>query len=180
MQPHKTFYQKRLPHFQPQEETFFITYRLANSIPIGKIKELNELFEIAKRKSKSEEEIYIEQKRHFGLTDDYLNKSKNEPYWLNQNDIAKEVANSLHFCDEKFYKLWSFCIMPNHVHLVVTILKDGLPLYAIMQKHKRHTAYICNKLLKRNGQFWAHESYDHVVRKNNEFERILSTWLIIL
>jgi putative transposase len=35
----KYFYQQKLPHFQPPQATFFVTYRLAGSIPMEKIRE---------------------------------------------------------------------------------------------------------------------------------------------
>ena len=173
----KIFYRKKLPHIQPEEETFFITYRLVNSIPVTKLKELEELFIIRQKNVKTNKEKYNEHKRHFGLTDDYLDKSPNEPHWLKEDAIASIVAESLHFCNQKFYKLWCYCIMPNHVHLVITTLKNAPPLYTIMQKHKRHTATTCNKALKRSGQFWTHESYDHIIRNEEEFNRIV--WYVI-
>ena len=172
MPQHKLFYARKLPHIQPLEKTFFITYRLVDSIPMCRIKELNEIADQRKKTVKTEEEKYKEDKRHFGLIDNQLDKSANEPYWLKQDAVATIVANSLQFCDGKFYKLWCYCIMPNHVHLVITTLKDAPPLYNILQKHKRHTAKECNKLLNRCGQFWTHESYDHIVRNDDEFNRI--------
>ncbi len=173
MPEHKFFYSKKLPHFQPLEETFFITYRLVDSIPVSKLKELEEVSINGKKIAKTKEEKYNEQKRHFALTDDCLDKNSNEPYWLSKDEIAAIVKESLHFCDGKFYKLWCYCIMSNHVHLVITTLKDAPPLYNILQKHKRHTALVCNKVLNRSGQFWTHESYDHIVRDDEEFDRII-------
>ncbi len=38
---------------------------------------------------------------------------------------------------------------------------------------KGSTARECNKLLKRTGAFWQHESYDHVVRNEDELRRIV-------
>ena len=173
MPQHKIFYARKLPHIQPLEETFFITYRLVDSIPMCRIKEWNEITNQRKKIAKTQTGKYNEQKRHFGLIDNYLDKSANEPYWLKQDAIATIVADSLQFYAEKFYKLWSYCIMPNHVHLVITTLKDAPPLYTILQKHKRHTAKGCNKVLNRTGKFWTHESYDHIVRSNDEFNRIV-------
>jgi len=173
MPDHKIFYARNLPHIQPLEETFFITYRLVDSIPVSKIKELEAIAAQQQKIATTKEEKYNEQKRHFGLVDDYLDKNPNEPYWLKQDAVASVVVDSLHFCNEKFYTLWSYCIMPNHVHLVVTTLENAPPLYNILQRHKRYTAVECNKVLKRSGQFWTHESYDHIVRNNDEFNRII-------
>jgi hypothetical protein len=45
----KDFYYRRLPHFQPEESVFFITYRLAGSIPLSVIAQMNEEFDIKKK-----------------------------------------------------------------------------------------------------------------------------------
>jgi REP element-mobilizing transposase RayT len=81
------------------------------------------------------------------------------------------------FRDGKAIQLWAYCIMPNHVHIVFTILEqaDGLcvPLSKILHSFKRYTARECNKFLNRSGIFWQHESYDRVVRDNQEFMRMM-------
>lgn len=43
----------------------------------------------------------------------------------------------------------------------------------ILQDLKKYTAGKCNKALNRSGPFWQHESYDHVVRDQNELRRII-------
>ena len=45
-------------------------------------------------------------------------------------------------------------------------------LSAIMQSLKGYTAFEANSLLGRRRQFWHHESYDHVVRNEQELQRI--------
>ena len=47
-------------------------------------------------------------------------------------------------------------------------------LAEIMKNHKSFTAHAANEILKRNGQFWHHESYDHCIREHQEFNRIIS------
>jgi putative transposase len=47
----------------------------------------------------------------------------------------------------------------------------------IMHSLKRYTGRQANLILGREGQFWQHENYDHVVRDDKEFERII--WYIL-
>ena len=47
------------------------------------------------------------------------------------------------------------------------------PLSKIMHAIKGSTARYANQLLGRQGAFWQHESYDHVVRDPEEFRRIV-------
>ena len=42
-----------------------------------------------------------------------------------------------------------------------------------MQNIKSYSAQKANRLLALSGQFWERESYDHVVRKDGEFDRIV-------
>ncbi|MEX0967636.1 MAG: transposase [Bacteroidia bacterium] len=111
------------------------------------------------------------QSRYFGLFDNLLDKANSGPTYLSEPAIAKIVVDSLHYLDSRDWTLISFCIMPNHVHLVVE--KPEKELFRILQSHKRHTARESDKLLNRTGNFWQAESYDHCVRDGNELERII-------
>ena len=47
-------------------------------------------------------------------------------------------------------------------------------LSSIMESLKGWTARRCNQALGRSGQFWQHESYDHVIRNQAEWERVVN------
>ena len=119
----------------------------------------------------------LEQRRLFGRGDVILNAAESGPQWLSEARIAQEVVDSLHFLDGKVFDLDTFCIMSNHSHVIFTPLlekdKSGYcTLSSIRHSHKRHTALKGNGILKREGQFWQHESYDHYVRDEYELQRI--------
>lgn len=101
-----------------------------------------------------------------------LDMNLNEPYWLRQEDIARVVAHSLHFLHDKKIVLDSYCIMPNHVHVLLSHLPNAPLLPWILRDHKGYTANQCNRILNRKGSFWESETYDHVVRNTEEFGRI--------
>lgn len=48
------------------------------------------------------------------------------------------------------------------------------PVTDILRKLKGSTARECNKILKRRGSFWQHESYDHVIRDTKALKRIVN------
>ena len=177
----KIYYQRNLPHYQPAQATFFVTYRLVDSLPLKFIERLKQEFHRERARIESntpdekeqEEATYLLRKKYFGKFDNQLHKNLNEPYWLKDYGIAEIVTNSLHFLAKRYFELWAYCIMPNHVHILITLSADAPILYQVMQSHKGFTGMECNKILHRNGQFWTHESYDHVVRKD-EFGRIMT------
>jgi REP-associated tyrosine transposase len=77
----------------------------------------------------------------------------------------------------KRYQLHAAIVMPDHVHLLLTPLRDekgwpyGLP--AILKLIKGASARSVNKLLGSNGPVWQEESFDHVLRSQESLEEKL-------
>ena len=165
-------YERRLPHRFPPDAVVFLTFRLADTLPRQLIARLHEETALlTNRGDITPEQLYAEQKRYFGRFDTLLNQASYGPIWLSQPAIAALVTQSLHHFDDKAYDLLCYCLMPNHVHLVVGPMAEAPPLIKTLQRLKGYTATQANKLLGRSGAFWQAESYDHVVR-DGERERI--------
>lgn len=179
----KTHYKRNLPHILPPGEIIFITYRLTNSIPAkvlqgmyeDKLRALRQISEhntddLAKRRAE-----YNEHKRYFSVFDTYLDSVKNGPDWLKIATIATIVKESLHHKDGEEYNLYAYCVMPNHVHLLLVIRQIHRPFYMTLKSIKGFSARRANELLDRTGQpFWQAESYDHIVRSQKEFDNIIA------
>lgn len=168
------YYERNLPHRLPPGEAIFVTFRLAGTLPQVVLDQLQAEVELAqKQPPPTPDQHYNEQKKYFGRFDKLLARAEYGPTWLGQPAIASMVAQSLHYFDDKNYELLCYCLMPNHVHLVVLLPDQAPPLMKTLQCLKSYTATQANKLLGRSGAFWQAESYDHVVR-NGELERILA------
>jgi putative transposase len=176
-------YLRHLPHIQPPGATLFVTFRLAGSIPAAVQQALiAEMTAVQQRVAQIEatgERIrvgYEEQKRMFGRWDAALDGATTGPHWLRETAVAQLLQQSLHYLDGKVYDLDTYCIMSNHCHILFTPLAKDEENYhalpAIMQSLKGYTARKANAILGRTGQFWQHESYDHVVRDEAELARI--------
>lgn len=175
------FYKRKLPHIQPKGATLFVTFRLAGSLPRAVIEELKAEREAEIWAATTDEARYLAERRYFGRFDQQLHQSIG-PHYLKQPTLAQIVAESLHYRDKRVYRLDAFSILSNHAHVVFSPLQKGVnpngtPQYhklsKIMQSLKRHTASECNQLLGRQGTFWQAESYDHIVRDEAEWERII-------
>jgi DNA polymerase-3 subunit alpha len=80
------------------------------------------------------------------------------------------VENALRHFDGDRYLLGGYVIMPNHVHILVRpAMEHKLP--DILQSWKSFTAKEANKLLGRTGEFWQPESFDHIVRSEQQLEK---------
>jgi len=64
-------------------------------------------------------------------------------------------------------KLFAFCIMPDHYHLVLCLM-PGEDLSTLMKESGRFTARELNKSLGKRGRFWQEGFYDRRCRDENE------------
>ncbi len=186
---------RRLPHWYVPGASFFVTFRLAGSLPRSVLESL------AHRK-----ELLLRQRRPAGMNVsdfrtqihkvlfaeyDRLLDQHSEVCWLKEPEIAITVRQSLYHFNSQRYHLMAYCIMPNHVHvLFAPIVADDYdipsdaevigerpdrlsPLSSILHGWKSFTAHEANKILRRSGAFWQRESYDHWVRSDDELERVV-------
>ena len=181
MKDTQIYYRRNLPHYQPANATFFVTFRLAGSLPVEAIARLKEeriqneklLLKIKDEKIRKKT-MDDQHKRYFSKFDKMLDNAANNQSWLNNGLVARIIAEAMHFRDGNVYDLLAYCIMPNHVHMVFTVERSGTSLYTLLQSLKARTAREANKILHQKGSFWQHESYDHVVRNGKELERIVN------
>jgi putative transposase len=185
-------YRRNLPHIHPSHATFFVTFRLAGSLPLEVIKRLREEFQAEERRLKQtlsgtalRTERYKIQKQFFGRYDEWLDRLAEGPDRLRQPEIAQIVMDEIRRLDGLHYDLLACCIMPNHVHLLVDMARFDHPeskdhpsaLSHALHLLKGRTARYANQRLARRGKFWQDESYDHVVRDEAELQRIF--WYIV-
>ena len=190
------YYRRNMPHIQPNGVAFFVTFRLAGSLPKEVMLQLKEeqlknerlLYKVKDEKERKKK-IDDQRKLYFGKFDEILDNATSGPCWLKDERIVTVVADAIRFHDKKEYDLLAYCIMPNHVHLVFTVRYDFITFMRaearatsttsryimtdILRLIKGATALEANKILNRTGAFWQHESYDRVVRDEKELNRII-------
>ena len=96
---------------------------------------------------------------------DYLDISKNGAY-LN-SDIVKILSDFFINKNNILYELIAFCIMPNHIHLLIKPFQK-IPL--TMQIIKGTTSKIINEKIGKKGKFWAGDYYDKAIRDEKHFQ----------
>jgi putative transposase len=147
---------RRLPHVYPEDRWLFLTWHLRGAL----------------RPSQFPPPDKTLTGEAFVLIDRALDTARAGPMYLRQDAIANVVAKSLYTGVElDHYKLASFVIMANHVHALLLPKVDAGKL---MKSLKGFTAREANRLLGRTGTpFWQKESYDHWVRDEAEWSRIV-------
>lgn len=160
----------------PPGATLFVTFRLAGSLPLAVVEQLQKEYAQPLHFQEDPDQTHARQRRYFGVFDQLLDTGGGGPTWLRQAAVAQVVAEALHFRHGRDYTLWAYCIMANHVHLLVSpIGADGQRFYRVLQSLKARTARRCNELIGGTGDaFWQPESYDHYVRNTAEMDRIIA------
>ncbi|HVA18429.1 MAG TPA: transposase [Candidatus Dormibacteraeota bacterium] len=92
--------------------------------------------------------------------------------WLAQPGIAEIVISALKHFDGERYHLFAWCVMPNHVHAVFQPIAKN-ELADVVHSWKSYSSKKANRELRRSGEFWEREYFDHIVRSPAEFERIV-------
>lgn len=165
----------RLPHWEKEGATYFITFRLGDSLPKSVLEQIESerraIVTTAKglHRELSPEERTTIQRLSTPIIEQFLDTGAGACH-LSNPWIAEEVANALRHFDGKRYLLFAWCVMPNHVHVLVRLFPTQ-NLAAVVHSWKSFSAKRANAILGAQGSFWQREYHDHLVRDEAEFER---------
>lgn len=176
-----------LPHwFQPQV-TYFVTFRTEDSLPKSVAEDRHRRRNDWLRRhgidpttqawSRRLEQLSARHQRQFHETFsqeflDHLDKGYGTCV-LTRPELARIVADSLRYFDGDRYHMGDFVVMPNHVHLLVCLIQQT-DIERQCYSWKKFTAGKINRVLGRTGRFWQEESFDHLVRSVESYERLRS------
>lgn len=156
-----------LPHFDAPGALQFITFRLADSLPQQVLHELErELLQQPATVRDRERRKKIEQWLDAGLGCCALRHPR----------VAEVMQKTLQKFDGERYRLIAWCIMPNHVHVLIETLT---PLAKIVQSWKSFTgrwalAHSAELGLGVPGNaFWMREYWDRYIRGEEHFYRVV-------
>ncbi len=165
----------RLPHWEKESATYFITFRLADSLPKSVLDQIeSEREAIVKTANQLHRDLSPDERRNVQrlsspIIEKYLDSGAGACL-LRNPAIAEDVATTLRHFDDQRYRLFAWCVMPNHVHVVVRLL-PGQELAGMIHSWKSFSAKRANRFLGRRGSFWQREYYDHLIRNEGELER---------
>ncbi|BCX47579.1 transposase [Haloferula helveola] len=164
---HKGIYNRGyLPHRDVPGSLQGITFRLADSVPkplITKWKtELSELLDSPDQRiaSGAAERLRKLIARH--------EDSGYGACVLAKASVSKIVQDTLIAGDGERYDLLEWCIMPNHVHVLIRIQSEH-PLSAIVQQWKGGSSMKINRTLGRTGTLWEKDYFDRAIRDEKHF-----------
>jgi len=169
-------YLRSLPHWRQDGATYFVTFRLADSLPQSKLDELRDF--------KAEWERQNPDPRSRDQTDELARETmRRVEKWLDagagscllrHSAHAASVVEHLHYFADTRYQLGCYVVMPNHVHVAVRPLQPAEhPLEIIVGGWKRFAAVDINRSQNRQGALWQEESFDRIIRDEEHLFRVI-------
>lgn len=167
-----------LPHWRQDGVTYFVTSRLADSMPREKLEQwrderdtwlhargLRTVEELDGLTSKERNDFH----RHFTAEWHRWLDAGYGACVLRAPEVLEIVVAALFQHDGDRYDIDSWVVMPNHFHALVTPLAKWR-LGAILQSWKGASARAINAQLGRTGRLWQPEPYDHIVRSEEQLD----------
>ena len=176
-----TYYERNLPHWQPEGKALFVTWRLWGSLPDSaraRIRAGVEGSVVRGRKAHGRKCPRHGEPRtpsageYFVAMDRELDMARTGPKWLRDARAASALVDALRRGDHELghFVLHAFVVMPNHAHVLIEPRIDPV---RVLKGIKGTAARAINRVLCRTGRpLWQDESFDHWVRNEAEFERI--------
>jgi REP element-mobilizing transposase RayT len=165
-----------LPHLKREGGTYFVTFRLAGTLPkevLLQFKQEREAIlqqaEAAKRPLTwhEQEELF---RWYSSRVDKFLDAGHGACH-LRDPELAAIVAGAIQFFEGQRYELRAWVVMPNHAHVVVWP-KPPQTLSDILHSWKSYSAHKINHRLPTPVvPFWQGESYDHLIRDEDDLHR---------
>jgi REP element-mobilizing transposase RayT len=149
-------FRRNMPHWRQDHAVYFVTFRLADSLPAERLAELRQI------RSTGFQPVTDNAKELLRRMDRWL-RAGHGSCCLGRPEVADIVEGAMRFFDGRRYHLGPYVIMPNHVHTLVMPLA-GHELSRILHSWKSFTANAINQRLGREGALWQDESFDHIVR----------------
>ena len=168
-----------LPHVKREGAEYFVTFRLADSLPrevllryegeqAERLRTLHEAERIGHPSTDTEEIIRRDFRRR---VERYLDQGAGACH-LRRPEIGDMVAGALKFFHESRYLLREWVVMPNHVHVLLWPMPNHL-VGDIIKSWKQFTSLRAKRALGLpEGRFWQPEPFDHWIRDDDERARI--------
>ena len=146
-----------------------ITFRLYDSLPKEVIEEIKLKLDIKKDDPASNSMQYQRLRQKIAEYED----AGYGQCFLRDERIAAIMQDTLKHFDGERYQLLCWCVMPNHVHVLIEV-NEGWSLSKIMHGWRSYTANEANRILGRTGKFWMEEYYDRYIRNDNHLQKTIN------
>lgn len=168
---------RNLPHWSQQGKLYFVTWRLADSLPQKALKQIEADRKMWFRQhgdtplADMEPIVKREWFRLFHHRVQLWLDAGHGSCILRRPEALRIMIDALHHFHGDRYHLGSFVIAGNHVHVLVSP-HVGVELSGVIHSWKSYTSNAINKALERSGRLWMDEYFDRILRNQTHLERV--------
>jgi putative transposase len=169
-----SFYQRHLPHWRQEGATYFVTFRLEDSLPQQKLDFLKRLRTEWERKHpepRSEKDWEDYAREFTARAEGWLDEGYGACHFRDHR-LSDDLRDRLNHFQAKRYLLSCWTIMPNHCHLIIRPFA-AQQLEDLVGAMKGVSARHINQSLGTIGTIWEEESYDRIVRDEEHLWRVI-------
>ena len=173
-------YERNLPHWRQPGATYFITFRLNDSLPTEVLdrfkRERDEwerrLADYEGRPSETMMDEYIAwQRQHWRKMENTMDEGHGSCV-IKHPATRQVVEDALLFFEGQRNAMHGFVLMPNHVHLVARPLGEW-QIEELIKSWKGYTSRVLNEALGRKGALWQEDSWNRIIRDEEHWLRVM-------
>ena len=173
-----TIHDKHLPHWRQDGVLYFVTSRLADSMPQDKLLQWQEsrnswlkshsLCEVGQVKQLPDAEQHEFHRLFTSLWHQWLDNGYGK-CWLRDPNHRELLIQAFVKNHGATYDLDFWVVMPNHFHALLAT-RAGTSLGEVLKQWKGGSAREINRAVGRTGTLWQAEPYDHIVRSQHQMQ----------
>jgi REP element-mobilizing transposase RayT len=189
----KEYIRLKQPHIQHIGQTFSVTIITHDAIPKQKLDILKQEKDTALHEIKDlnpDEQKKLKWRIYSQFEEELenlLNTKYRQEHLFKKRTAALILKEKIHAFDNIYYKLAAYCIMSNHVHLLLdfsvqipenwdglTNIDNYLNVGTVVGRIKGGSAHTINKTTGRSEQLWNLGYYDRYIRSDRHFHQTVS------
>ena len=170
---------RHLPRWEAAGAVYHIALHLADSVPADQLRIWQEARTRLQNRLRQENRPLTDAEReelkavYDERVERYLSSGFGECL-LKSDAVQDTLREILLFGHGKDYALHMWCIMPNHLHVIVGSFPETSGLTRTLTTWKRISGHKINALCGRTGSVWQADGYTRIIRNAEEYKKQLS------
>ena len=166
---------RNLPHWNQNNKSYFVTFRLADAMPAevmkeykARVQEVEKRYPMPRTKMQQAE---VDKIKHNTL-EKYLDAGHGACI-LKESRLRESLVETLEHDEGVDYELDAYVIMPNHIHLLLATLGDK-PIQVIINTIKKVSGHHICWLANCKAPLWEREYYDRLIRNAQHYNDVVA------
>ena len=165
------FTRRNLPHWIVADASYFVTLRLAGTLPKAVVDALRKERETSDESEEARAELA---RKQFVRIESLLDSGAVQRKDLADPGVARLCLSNLEWLRNRGWKIFAATFLGNHAHLLIRNVEGhSHAMLDDIDNYKGFTGREANRILGREGRFWARDQFDHWLRNGDKFDSVV-------